>query len=164
VRGKALWPFEKKIQFKMLLADSCDEVPKDTPFRLRTDCENIARINQEYPKDQYSDKEIADEFNCVKVAGVSYRQETVLNFILSNYRHIKLVKEPQKQHPHAIAVIWNWLDESGKIHSEQLGYVEDGIARDISKTCKKYPDHELIAKLSMMFLPVEGVKGIDEVQ
>jgi hypothetical protein len=151
----------RKTQLKMLLADSYDEVPDDTPFRLRTDNENIAKIKQEYRKELYIGKEIVAEFEDVKVAGVSRRQETVLKFIVSNYHHVKLVKECQKQYPHAIAVIWNWLDESGEVRSEPLGYVEDEVARDIAKACIKHLDHELAAKVRVMFLPVEATKNTD---
>jgi hypothetical protein len=104
-------------------------------FRLTTDKPNVIRLIQDRPEKM--SKELA---RSVKVSGLSYRMETVNKFIEGKNRKIELEYEPSKEYPQAIKVLGLWEDQNG-INKEQIGYVEDDIAKWIHEGNKKQLDN-----------------------
>ncbi|MHC4191753.1 MAG: hypothetical protein ACYSUB_19075 [Planctomycetota bacterium] len=142
-------------EINIALCESSKDVDNNVPFRLIKDADNVIRIKQDYSLDSNNNWIKTDEDWYVSVSGVSYRKDVVAWFIAGTSREIELIKEPMSDYPHAIAVYGKWKDSYGKSHNEQLGYIDDDNAREISLYMTRSKDYKISAKLAMMYLPTE---------
>lgn len=122
-------------------------------YRYDSDPPNMLRIDQDYPSELSNTKRIIDEFEC-RVAGVSYHMESVTSFIAGTNHKILAIEQPQAKYPHAIAIYGDWIDIEGKHKIEQLGYVPDEDAQNISRIRKQEINTVVEVKLTKIFAPI----------
>jgi len=142
-------------ELNIALCESPDDVDKNVPFRLIDDSDNMVRIKQDYPLSSNDNWVQTDEEWYVKVSGVSYRKDSVIWFIAGTSHEIEVVREPMPDYPDALAVYGRWKDKYGKMYRQQLGYVQDYDAQEISASLRKSKGCRLSAKPAMMFIPTK---------
>ncbi len=133
--------------------DSYKDAPKNAVFRLCGDEQRLIRFNSVFDNEEGFFSAI-ERWN-VGVAGVSHQPEAVLSFAYGEKRRVVIKKKALKKYPHALAVMGTWQDSKTYIKTEQLGYVPNDDARQISTVSGKYKNPEILAKLNMIFLPTE---------
>lgn len=138
--------FEKK-KDTIRIINSFKEHKKNEEFRLTTDKPNVIRVIQDRPENL--SYELA---RSVKVSGLSYRKKAVGKFIEGKNKKIELEYEAIDEFPHAIKVLGIWGDEDG-INKEQIGYVEDEVAKSIYEEFDKIP---IGATLWTIYKPYKG--------
>lgn len=145
----------KKVSIAIEIIKEGEEntVKPNSLYRYDSDPPNMLRIDQDYPSELSNTKRIIEEFEC-RVAGVSYRMESVTSFIAGTNHKILAIEQPQTKYPHAIAIYGDWTDIEGKHKIEQLGYVPDEDAKEISKIRKQEKDTVLEVKLTTIFASI----------
>lgn len=120
----------------------------DSEYKLKSDNENVIRLNQLQPKG--CSKKVA-EF--VPVAGVTKdnREEGALKFIRGKNRSLELIKDPNNPYDkNAIKVHGHCKDEDDNDFSTFLGFVPAKNAKSLAKL------EPLKATVKMMYYPVNS--------
>lgn len=119
----------------------------DRDYRRPGDDRHIIRINQKAPKGY--PKKLHD---WVAVAGVSYRQAAVIEFINGHQRRITIEHEPDNTHSDtALKVVGHWLDSQHRAASGQLGYLPSEISAAITADL-----NDIGARIETMYAPHGG--------
>lgn len=114
-------------------------------YRIPGDNENVVRINSRVPNGM--DLKIATN---IPVAGVTFRVESVHNFIEGYKRMIVLSPEPNNKYDkYAIAIHGTFEDEDGSKFSAHIGYVPKKLA-------KKLHNRDIAVQLKIIYLPTKN--------
>ena len=127
------------VVFPMDLTDDIAE------YRIPGDDENVVRINSKVPNGM--DLRVATN---IYVAGVTFRLESVHNFLEGYNREVVLTPEPNNKYDkYAIAVHGTFVDGDGEQFSTHIGYVP-------AKLAKRLHGKDIAGQLMIVYLPTKS--------